>query len=275
MKPSCSVTFAPYLAYGSCLGTAGPLSAFGPLGSLGPLGSDTWKPQYWISGFGDWSEFAANLTGLGGPLSADGPLGARGPLGSGYSTVLPAINDFSKQLQAGGVWTVLGPLGPLGAVGPLGPLGPIGAHGFKREQATGHYRSNGTRIERTIDVPWDATSTRTHELFEHYEQATAEKLTDNDCSFMVSGSTFGRAEFPFASTSSQFVTGASTRAVRVSATRLTALQCSSCRPTRSTISIWSCLSTARRSRRPSRRFTSTGSSCRLWYVPRAPRRRHR
>jgi hypothetical protein len=44
-----------------------------------------------------------------GPLSNVGPLSERGPLSyNAYYKTLPRLNAFGKQLQAGGVWTVLG-----------------------------------------------------------------------------------------------------------------------------------------------------------------------
>jgi hypothetical protein len=176
---------ADYLATSSALGSDGPLGAWGPLGVLGPIGDNSWNASAWISAAGDWSDWSAALARSGGALSDDGPLGSHGPLSpDAYARALPAINDFCKQLQVGGVWTVLGPAGPLGVLGPLGPLGPAGAHGFAVDE-DGRYH-HGPEIVRKIRVPW-AASTRTWELFEDYKERFAKSLTDNDTSFMVEG----------------------------------------------------------------------------------------
>lgn len=196
-----------YLSPDSALGPAGPLGAWGPLGALGPVGSNAWSPSAWISAVGDWSSWSRSLSAAGGPLSEQGPLGPSGPLSlQAYGQTLPAINDFGKQLQAGGVWTVLGPLGPLGALGPLGPLGPVGAHGFARD-ASGHYTQAGARV-RTVRVPY-AGRYRSYELFEHYPEPVARGLADNDTSFMVTGAIDTSAEvdsYAFTSRSTQYVT---------------------------------------------------------------------
>jgi hypothetical protein len=196
-----------YLQPGSALGPAGPLGAWGPLGALGPVGNNSWNPSAWISGFGDWSSWSRSLTAAGGPLSESGPLGPNGPLSvRAYTQTLPAINDFSKQLQAGGVWTVLGPIGPLGALGPLGPLGPVGAHGFVRD-SSGRYLQAGQPV-RTVRIPYQGRY-RTYELYEHYPETTARSLQDNDTSFMVSGAIDRSSEvdaYTFTSRSAQYVT---------------------------------------------------------------------
>ncbi|MDB4965014.1 MAG: hypothetical protein JWN44_703 [Myxococcales bacterium] len=176
---------ADYLAASSALGSDGPLGAWGPLGVLGPIGDNSWNASAWISAAGDWSDWSASLARAGGVLGDDGPLGSHGPLSpDAYARALPAINDFAKQLQLGGVWTALGPAGPLGVLGPLGPLGPAGAHGFAVDEE-GRYHQ-GADIVRTIRVPWAAT-TRTWELFEDYKEPFAKSFTDNDTSFMVEG----------------------------------------------------------------------------------------
>lgn len=196
-----------YLYSWSCLGYYGPIGPYGPLGMLGPVGSNIWNPSVYISGIGDWSYWSETLTNLGGPLSEDGPLGPTGPLNeNAYFHVLPAINDFGKHLQAGGLFTVLGPVGPLGALGPLGPLGPIGAHGYLAD-SNGNYVSNGV-IYRTVGVPYNDTI-RTYELFEKYTESHAKSMTDNDTSFMVEGEIYPLSEndtYTFTSNESQFVT---------------------------------------------------------------------
>ncbi len=176
---------ADYLDSGSSLGYYGPIGSYGPLGMLGPIGDNSWNTSYWISAVGDWSEWSNDMSEHGGPLSEAGPLGPNGPLSyNAYNYDLPAINDFSKHLQAGGVWTVLGPVGPLGALGPLGPLGPVGAHGYATDY-DGSYVDNGTEM-RTIDVPYGG-AVRTYELVENYDEDYAKAKTDNDTSFMVEG----------------------------------------------------------------------------------------
>ncbi|THB69739.1 MAG: hypothetical protein D6B28_10855 [Gammaproteobacteria bacterium] len=176
---------ADYLDDSSALGYYGPIGSYGPLGMLGPIGDNTWNVSYWISAVGDWSEWSDEMTDHGGPLSEQGPLGPNGPLSyNAYNYDLPAINDFSKQLQTGGVWTVLGPAGPLGALGPLGPLGPIGAHGYATDY-DGRYVENDVEV-RTVDVPYQG-SVRTYELVENYDEGYAKSKTDNDTSFMVEG----------------------------------------------------------------------------------------
>ena len=218
VTPSVLTPTAPenYLEPLSCLGYYGPISPYGPVGILGPVGDNTWNVSYWISAFGDWSDWFDQIDG---PLSASGPLGPEGPLSDdAYWIDLPAINDFSKQLQAGGVWTVLGPVGPLGALGPLGPLGPVGAHGYYTD-SNGQYLLNNVEM-RTVDVPYNDT-TRTYELFENYTESYAENKTDNDTSFMVEGNIgFGLAFLPetdtytFISNSDQYVTVALVGAVQ-------------------------------------------------------------
>ncbi len=176
---------ADYLDDDSALGYYGPIGSYGPLGMLGPIGDNTWNVSYWMSAVGDWSEWSQDLTDHGGPLSEAGPLGPNGPLSDqAYNYDLPAINDFGKQLQAGGVWTVLGPVGPLGALGPLGPLGPIGAHGYATDY-DGRYVANDVEV-RTVDVAYDG-GVRTYELVENYDESYAKSKTDNDTSFMVEG----------------------------------------------------------------------------------------
>jgi hypothetical protein len=178
-------TPASYLGPASALGPVGPLSAWGPLGALGPVGDASWNPSTWMSAVGDWRKWSNDMTGLDGPLSESGPLGPNGPLSRTAYQSLGALNDWSKQLQAGGVFTALGPLGPLGALGPLGPLGPVGAHGFA-SSPDGDYLDNG-RVVRNVDVPYEG-STRSYDLVEKYTEAHAKAMRDNDTSFLVMGS---------------------------------------------------------------------------------------
>lgn len=200
---------AGYLDSGSALGYYGPIGPYGPLGSLGPVGSNAWDVSYWISGVGSWNDWSDTLTDLGGPLSDYGPLGSQGPLSpAAYDGQLPAINDFSKQLQAGGVWTVLGPVGPLGVLGPLGPLGPVGAHGYLRDSA-GRYK-NGTTVVRTVSVPYGSGS-RSYELYENYTESYAKSASDNDTSFMVEG----RIAYPYSETDSFVLTSRDTQYVTI------------------------------------------------------------
>lgn len=190
-----------YLSPSSALGDFGPIGAFGPLGTLGPLGSNVWNPSAWISGLGDWSSWS---NAIDGPLSEAGPLGPDGPIGDhAYNDVLPSINDWAKQLQAGGVWTVLGPLGPLGALGPLGPLGPVGGHGFDTDEG-GRYVHDG-RVQRTVRPDW---SDDAFELVEMYDEDTAESLTTPDTSYMATGEIASDEVdvYPAKSLHAQFVT---------------------------------------------------------------------
>jgi hypothetical protein len=189
-----------YLSPASALGDFGPIGAYGPLGSLGPLGSNAWNTSYWISAAGDWSDQSDRIDG---PLGATGPLGASGPLGDrAYYETLPSINDWAKQLQGGGVWTVLGPLGPLGALGPLGPLGPIGAHGYEPDD--GGRFMNGSRTVRTIKTTYQAEA---FELVEMYDEDTARSVSP-DTSFVALGEVpRGSVDvFPAKSLRDQFVT---------------------------------------------------------------------
>jgi hypothetical protein len=191
-----------FLSQDSALGPAGPLSAWGPLGALGPIGDNSWNTSAWMSGAGDFTNFTK------APVSEDGPLGPKGPLADKpYSQDLPAINDFGKQLQAGGVWTALGPIGALGALGPLGPLGPVGSFASVADR-DGNYKKKG-QIVRTVDVPYDG-ETRTYGLVENYTEDAAKKITDNDTSFMVHGDIEDPGhetdEYAFASPEAQYLT---------------------------------------------------------------------
>lgn len=173
-----------YLDDTSALGYNGPLGPYGPLSSLGPIGTNVWNVSYWFSLLGDWSDWADD--NINGPLSELGPLGPYGPLSDlAYDVDLPAINDFSKQLQGAGVWTVLGPIGPLGALGPLGPLGPVGAHGYATDSDGRYEDSQGTEV-RDVNVNYNQ-GVRTYSLYENYDESYAKTKTNNDTSFMVEG----------------------------------------------------------------------------------------
>jgi hypothetical protein len=182
------------------LGYMGPLGPYGPLGSLGPVGQNSWNPSTVISGSFDWSAMQKQLTAHGGPLSEAGPLGPSGPVAMDQKKVLP-------ELQAGGDAAVLGPLGPLGALGPLGPLGPVGAHGYKAD-ADGNYRDPHGNIVRSVDVPYQGGK-RSYDLVENYTKDQAEKMQDNDTSFMVHGALDKSGEvdsFSFQAKNPQYVT---------------------------------------------------------------------
>jgi hypothetical protein len=84
---------------------------------------------------------------------------------------------------------------------------------FRPADASEH----GVHVCRTLLVPWTAQSTecatesancRRYELYENYDEAFAEQMTDNDTSFMVAGTTTEDAEdvYPFQSRDAQFVT---------------------------------------------------------------------
>ncbi len=182
------------------LGYMGPLGPYGPLGTLGPIGQNVWNPSNLITGSMNWEDMQKQLTAAGGPLSEAGPLGPNGPVAMDQKQV-------PKDLQVGGDAAVLGPLGPLGALGPLGPLGPIGAHGYKAD-ADGNYRDKDGNIVRSVDVPYQGGK-RSYDLVEDYSKEQAEKMKDNDTSFMVHGSLDKDSEvdaFPFQAKNAQFVT---------------------------------------------------------------------
>lgn len=176
-------------------------------------------------------------------LSADGPLASKGPLdparwnGRAFMDVLgfrdAPSSDLVEQLGPGGMLAPLGPVGPLGALGPLGPLGPttplVTFQGYQ-ENLKGEFipglngcfrpadaRERGVKVCRTLLVPWTAQATectsesancRRYELYENYDEAFAQQMTDNDTSFMVAGTTTqGREDvYPFHSRDAQFVT---------------------------------------------------------------------
>ena len=212
VSPALTSSDQGYLEPSSALGANGPIGAWGPLGALGPVGDNSWNASHWVDAVGDWGQWSDSMSHLGGPLSEAGPLGPDGPLGDAYSNTLPALDcpnhgdQFCKHLQAGGVWSVLGPIGPLGALGPLGPLGPIGAHGFTTDD-NGRYLS-GSSVRRTVTVPYQGSS-RSYELVERYTESFAKSMTDNDTSFMVSGEIDSTSEsdtYAFTSKAQQLVT---------------------------------------------------------------------
>ncbi|MFE9201281.1 hypothetical protein [Micromonospora sp. NPDC007230] len=190
------------------LGHYGLIGPWGPLGVAGPVGNTVWDPSTWITGT-CWDDWAGMLAWRKGPMSDWGPLGPDGPLSPhAYEEALPALGDFSKQLQAGGVWGVLGPVGPLGALGPLGPLGPTGAHGLGRT-SDGAYVDSGGSVRRAVEVPYDS-ATRRYELYEFYRDEYARALGyGNDTSFMAERSYLApgsSVEYRFTSASTQWVT---------------------------------------------------------------------
>jgi hypothetical protein len=162
-------------------------------------------------------------------LSADGPLASGGPL----NPQSWKGSDLIVQLSPGGMLAPLGPVGPLGALGPLGPLGPttplVTFQGYQ-ENLEGEFvpglngcfrpadaREHGVKVCRTLLVPWTTQSTectaesancRRYELYENYDEAFAQQMTDNDTSFMVAGTTTEGSEdvYPFHSRDAQFVT---------------------------------------------------------------------
>jgi hypothetical protein len=205
---------AQYLDPSSCLGGIGPISAWGPLGAFGPVGDNSWNASAWISpAFSAWGSWFSEVSG---PLTGDGPLGPSGPLGDqAYNQTLPGINDFSRQLQAGGVWTVLGPLGPLGPLGALGPLGPTGGFGTVglTINSNGAYVDGSGNPVRTITINDDSGNAyRTYGYFEKYTKAYAQQWsepTPNDTSFMVVDALSdesGADAYAFTSAEAQFIT---------------------------------------------------------------------
>ncbi|GIG56941.1 hypothetical protein Lfu02_13130 [Longispora fulva] len=193
--PPAPMTARDYLKPISALGELGPLGPWGPLSANGPLP-------------GAAARLAPPL-GAVDPLGPDGPLGAQGPLGvTAYCQTLPSTGgDYGRQLQLGGLWTVLGPMGPLGAMGPLGPLGPTGPLAGSRN-AHGEYVDAGGRVRRTVAVPWPGGPDHVYGLVEDYPAGYALTLPGNDTSFTVRHTlpVGGSEAYPFASDTDQFVT---------------------------------------------------------------------
>lgn len=185
--PAVPASLSTYLGTGSALGYLGPISSFGPLGALGPLGTNMWNPSAWISGSLSWNSYFPTING---PLSANGPLGQNGPYTESayYSGTIFSNNSFDANTRAFGLWSILGPIGPLGAVGPLGPLGPIGATGLTSLPATGQFVNASSQVVRSVNVPYNATTSRSFDVYENYAQSYATQMPDNDTSFMVVGS---------------------------------------------------------------------------------------
>lgn len=211
VSPSVATPFnvEAYLSEASALGYSGPLGPTGPLGMLGPIGQNTWNPSSWVSGFGDWDEWSNENVSVNGALGEEGSLGPYGPLSElAYDVDLPAINDFCKQLQLGGVWTALGPAGPLGALGPLGPLGPLGAHQFEQSEY-GQYLDAGEEVRQVI-VDYDGEYRR-YELYENYSENYAKASVDNDTSFMVEGS----VEWPYTETDTYEIVSAENQSLTI------------------------------------------------------------
>ena len=196
-----------YLDKLSALGYLGPIGPYGPLGTLGLIaGNNTWNLSYWFDVLGTWSNWS-NI--ISGSLGENGPLGPNGPISEEnyYNSELYEINHFAKHMQAGGVWSALGPIGPLGVLGPLGPLGPLGVHGYE-DDYNGNYLDEYNIIIRSVEVPYNE-SFRSYGLYEHYTESHAKSMDNNDTSFMVSGannSYYSKDNYSFTSNEDQFVT---------------------------------------------------------------------
>ncbi|GAB2826049.1 hypothetical protein GCM10027073_64100 [Streptomyces chlorus] len=144
-------------------------------------------------------------------LDETGPLGPTGPVGQeAYCEDLPAINEISGQLQAGGVYGPLGPAGPLGVYGPLGPLGPRGPMGALLDPADGRYFDDGEPVTEVEGAaPWGGGQRRMYELVETYPTGRARAAgVALDTSFMATDvATPGwPTEYAMTSAEDQFVT---------------------------------------------------------------------
>lgn len=206
-----------------------------------PFGDMTWRvSRYQLTTQLEWLQSWRYDSKI---LSAEGPLASAGPLdptrwnGRVFMDVLgfrdAPPSDLVEQLGPGGMLTPLGPVGPLGALGPLGPLGPttplVTFQGYQQNLAgeflpgvNGCYRpadarERGANVCRTLLVPWTSQTTectnentncRRYELYENYDEAFAQQMTDNDTSFMVAGTTTEQSVdiYPFHSRDAQFVT---------------------------------------------------------------------
>ncbi len=155
----------------------GPIGAYGPLSSYGPIGASAWEPadwtEVWEDAYGSLFSELDYFVDANGPLSISGPLGPNGPYTTtAYCNTLPAINDFGKHLQAGGIWSALGPAGPLGPIGPLGPLGPNGtAAQLYPPDSNGNYIDPKTaEVVSAINIYQNDGKTlyRTYPLYELY-----------------------------------------------------------------------------------------------------------
>ncbi|MBL3670941.1 hypothetical protein JL475_34345 [Streptomyces sp. M2CJ-2] len=197
------------------LGHLGPLGPWGPLGRYGPLGeaSAYWETQldhlrhhpFFASLLDTWGILAQPVLGETGPLGPAGPVGQEA-----YCENLPALNEISGQLQAGGVYGPLGPAGPLGVYGPLGPLGPRGPMGVLLDPADGRYYDNGKLVTKVEGAaPWGSGQRRMYELVETYPRGRAHAAdVALDTSFMATDvTTPGRpTEYTMTSAEDQFVT---------------------------------------------------------------------
>lgn len=188
--------YTTYLVSGP-LTNLGPVGPYGALSSWGPIGKSAWNPTTYID---EWAKFYGTFfkefdyfVKANGPLTISGPLGSSGPYTtSAYCSELPAINDFGKHLQAGGIWSILGPAGPLGPVGPLGPLGPNGtAAVLYPPDSNGNYIDPNTKAvvdSVTIYESDNKTVYRAYPLYELYNANYAQSRV-NDMSWMVSDAT--------------------------------------------------------------------------------------
>lgn len=200
--PAVPASLSTYLGTGSALGYLGPISSFGALGPLGPLGTNAWDPATWISGSLSWANYFPTING---PLSASGPLGQNGPYTESayYNGAIFSNNQFDANTRAFGLWSILGPIGPLGAVGPLGPLGPIGATGLTSLPATGQFVNASSQVVRSVSVPYNATTSRSFDVYENYVQSYATQMPNNDTSFMVVGNLGSNSSNSYTINSSQ------------------------------------------------------------------------
>ncbi len=182
---------------------SGPLGSRAPLGPDGPLGQKAWNPSYWMQLFGSWSGLSKDLAKVGGPGSELGPLGSYGPASKqSLELLLKSMGPMAAELNAGGLFTALGPLGPLGALGALGYLGKVGGHGFVQDK-NGHFVDDAGGQQRTTSVEYQGQK-RSYELVELYSEAQADQLGNNDSSWMIRGTLApGDKEDTFAFTSAK------------------------------------------------------------------------
>jgi hypothetical protein len=173
-------------ALGQALQIDGPLGDRGPLSPRGALGSEVWNPAFWMKAMGDWSGLSKDLSAAGGPGSGLGSLGDLGPTNPAWIRAgLMALGPAAQQLDAGGLFTALGPMGALSALGALGYLGVVGGHGFAQD-ASGQFVGPDGAVQRTTDVTYQGAK-RSMELVEMYPERFASKLANNDASWMVRG----------------------------------------------------------------------------------------
>lgn len=190
----------------------GPIGAYGPLSSYGPIGASAWEPSDWTEVWEDvygtfFSEFDF-FADADGSLSIAGPLGPDGPYTTtAYCDTLPSINDFGKHLQAGGIWSVLGPAGPLGPIGPLGPLGPNGsAAQLYPPDSNGNFIDPKTaKIVSSINIVQNDGKTlyRTYPLYELYNASYALGRV-NDMSWLATSGSISGSDHQVWQTQSAF-----------------------------------------------------------------------